>query len=60
MNLWVGSDGKISHLSVLRPLGLGMDEDALAAVEHYTFEPAKENGKPVAFELNIEVNFAIQ
>ncbi|MBB5342148.1 energy transducer TonB [Tunturibacter empetritectus] len=59
MNFWVGSDGKISHLSVRRPLGLGMDEDAMAAVERYVFKPAMENGKPVTVELNIETAFSI-
>ncbi|WP_353069800.1 energy transducer TonB [Tunturibacter empetritectus] len=58
MNLWVGSNGAISHLSVRRALGLGMDEDAMAAVQQYTFEPAKENGKPVTVELNIETAFS--
>lgn len=60
INLWVGSDGKISRLSVRRPLGLGMDEDAMAAVARYVFTPAMENGKPVTFELNIETAFSIQ
>jgi TonB family protein len=60
INLWVGSDGKISRLSVRRPLGLGMDEDAMTAVARYVFTPAMENGKPVTFELNIETAFAIQ
>jgi TonB family protein len=60
INLWVGSDGKLSRLSVRRPLGLGMDEDAMAAVARYVFTPAMENGKPVTFELNVETSFSIQ
>jgi TonB family protein len=60
VNLWVGSDGKVSHLNVRRPLGLGMDEDAMAAVARYVFTPAMENGKPVTVELNVETAFSIQ
>jgi len=28
----------------------------LEAVKQYGFKPARENGKPVAVELNVEVN----
>jgi protein TonB len=59
MHLWVEPDGTISHLSVSRALGLGMDEDAMAALQRYTFKPAMENGKPVRVELNIETHFSL-
>jgi TonB family protein len=59
VNLYVEPDGTASHLSVVRALGLGLDEHALAAVQQYTFSPAMEDGKPVLVELNAEVNFQI-
>jgi TonB family protein len=59
INLWVQPDGTVSHLSLVRPIGLGLDESALAAVQKYTFSPAMQNDKPVLVELNIEVNFQI-
>ncbi len=59
VNLHVEPDGTVSHVSVVRALGLGLDENALAAVQTYTFSPAMMNGKPVLVELNIEVNFQI-
>jgi TonB family protein len=59
INLWLYPDGTVSHLSVVRALGLGLDERALAAVQKYTFSPATMNDKPVLVELNIEVNFQI-
>ena len=59
VNLHVETDGTVSHLSVVRPVGLGLDESALAAVQQYTFAPAMMNGKPVLVELNVEVNFQI-
>jgi TonB family protein len=59
INLLVGSDGAPSHLGIVRPAGAGLDEEALKAVQQYVFAPAVEDGKPVAVELNIEVNFQI-
>jgi protein TonB len=59
VNLIVDAEGMPSHLQILRPTGLGLDEQALAAVSRYTFQPAMLHGKPVAVELNVEVNFQI-
>ncbi len=57
LSLRVETDGTVSHLSIVHPIGLGLDERALAAVQHYVFSPAKENGQPIVVELYIEVNF---
>jgi protein TonB len=59
VNLYVGTDGKPSHVRVIRGVGMGLDEKAKEAVEQYKFKPAMENGKPVLVELNVEVNFQI-
>ena len=59
INFWLQPDGTVSHMSLVRPIGLGLDERALAAVQKYTFSPATMNGKPVLVELNVEVNFQI-
>jgi TonB family protein len=59
INLWLNPDGTVSHLSLVRPLGLGLDERALAAVQKYVFSPAMMNDEPVLVELNVEVNFQI-
>lgn len=53
------ADGSITHLRIDHPLGLGLDEQALLAVQHYTFAPATRDGQPVAVPLTIEVNFQI-
>ena len=44
---------------MLRGVGMGLDEKAMEAVKQYKFKPAREAGKPVAVELNVEVNFQI-
>jgi TonB family protein len=57
LRLWVDPDGSPSHVHVVRGLGAGLDEKAVAAVERYKFQPAMEDGKPVTVAINIEVNF---
>lgn len=57
--LWVDEAGSVSHLKVVRPVGLGLDEAAMAAVQQYKFAPAIQDGKPVKVDLFIDVNFQI-
>jgi TonB family protein len=57
VNLIVGSDGKVHNVRILRPLGMGLDEVARAAVQAWSFKPATHNKEPVAVEMNIEVAF---
>ncbi len=59
VNFHIETDGTVSHASIILPLGLGLDERALDAVQHYVFSPAKEAGQPVVVEANVEVNFQI-
>jgi protein TonB len=59
--LWlvVGPDGKPRDIRVARTLGLGLDEKAIEAVRTWRFEPAMKDGKPVAVQINVEVNFRL-
>jgi len=59
VDLWVDTNGLPSHVHVIRGVGMGLDENAVAAVKQYRFKPAMENGKPVLVELTVEVNFQI-
>lgn len=59
VNLWVDRTGRVTHVSVLKGLGMGLDEKAIEAVKQFRFKPAMENGKPVTVEMNIDVNFQI-
>ncbi len=59
VNLWVGTDGRPSHVHVIQGVGMGLNEKAVEAVKQYRFKPAMENGKPVLVELNVEVVFQI-
>ena len=53
----IGADGLPKRLTVMRSLGMGLDEKAVETVKTWRFEPAKMNGRPVAVQMNIIVNF---
>jgi TonB family protein len=59
--LWVvvGPDGRPHDIRVQRTLGMGLDEKAIEAVRLWKFEPARKDGKPVAVQINVEVNFRL-
>jgi protein TonB len=56
----VRRDGRIEILRVLRGLGLGLDENAVAALRQWKFNPGTRNGEPVDVALNVEVNFVLR
>lgn len=59
--LWlvVDSSGHPRDVKVARSLGMGLDQKAIEAVRRWTFEPAMKDGKPVAVQINVEVNFRL-
>lgn len=59
LTLIVGPDGKPRDIRVLRPLGMGLDQKAIEAVNRWRFEPATKDGRPVAVLINVEVNFRL-
>jgi TonB family protein len=46
-------------MRVIRSLGLGLDECALAAVGQWEFQPGEREGKPVSVAATIEVSFRL-
>lgn len=55
----VDEKGNPRDLKVMRPLGLGLDQKAIEAVEKWKFRPGMKDGKPVAVQATIEVNFRL-
>jgi TonB family protein len=55
----VDAQGNPQRVQVIGHLGKGLEQKAVEAVEQYKFEPAMHYGKPVAVEVNIEVNFRL-
>ena len=57
--LQVDEQGRPTHVRVVRGIGMGLDEKAIAAVRQYKFKPAMENGRAVAVEMDVDVTFNI-
>ena len=59
--LWliVDQNGRPQQVKVARSLGMGLDQKAIEAVQHWKFEPAMKDGHPVAVQINVEVNFRL-
>ena len=59
MSLTIDESGEAKNVTVLIPLGAGLDEKAVAAVKIWKFEPATKNEDPVAVRSQVEVNFRL-
>jgi protein TonB len=59
VSLVVDSHGRPQNVRVIRPLGLGLDEMAVEAVQRWKFKPGSKNGKAVPVQAVIEVNFKL-
>ena len=59
--LWavVDEEGRPRDIRVSRSLGMGLDEQAIRAVQNWRFKPAERYGKPVPVYMNIEVDFRL-
>jgi TonB family protein len=55
----IGADGKPVEVAVARPIGFGLDENAVSAIRNAKFNPAIKNGKPVPVLLDLVVQFRI-
>jgi TonB family protein len=55
----IGPDGKPGEIAVARPIGFGLDENAVDAIRKARFEPAIKDGKPVPVLLDLVVEFRI-
>jgi len=60
LQLVVDQSGVPQDIQVVRPLGLGLDQKAIEAVQKWRFRPGIKDGQPVPVMANIEVNFRLQ
>jgi protein TonB len=57
----VDDHGLPQNVHLVRGLGMGLDENAVAAVKQYRFAPTMKNGTPITTgPMTIVVKFAIQ
>ncbi len=59
MSIEVDASGIVRKVRVLQSLGLGLDEKAIEAVSRWRFRPGLFDGKPVATEATVQVNFQL-
>jgi periplasmic protein TonB len=59
LEIQVDAAGHARIIRVSQPLGLGLDEKAVEAVERWRFRPATRNGRPVPANATIYVNFRL-
>jgi TonB family protein len=57
VGLTVDEKGLPQNVHILRGFGMGMDEQAVAAVQRYKFKPFTQGGKPVARPATLQINF---
>ena len=57
MSLVVDPYGSARDIAIVSPLGLGLDEKAVAAVGTWKFKPATKDGQPVPVKIAVEVSF---
>ncbi len=59
LELEVHPDGQAHNIHVLEGLGMGLDEEAIAAVEQWTFAPGEKDGEPVVVAAKIQISFRL-
>ncbi|HEV2324125.1 MAG TPA: energy transducer TonB [Terracidiphilus sp.] len=55
----VSTDGTPEDITIARPIGFGLDENAVAAIHNARFEPGTKDGKAVPVRLDLVVEFRI-
>ncbi len=59
LSVVVDEHGIPQDIKVVRPLGLGLDEKAIEAVQKWRFRAGVKNGRPVRVRATIEVSFRL-
>jgi len=59
LRIVVDIDGKAKDIEVVNGIGLGLDEQAVLAIQRWKFKPGEKDGAPVPVMATIEVNFKL-
>jgi TonB family protein len=59
VSLTVAVDGTTRDIKVVKGVGYGLDEKAVAAVNRWKFSPALKDGQPIEKEITVEVAFRL-
>jgi protein TonB len=56
----IDTQGVLRATSILKPLGMGMEESAMEAVNQWRYRPYTVNGEPVEVETLITVRYMLR
>ena len=57
MTVNIDATGRVTKESIIRPLGLGLDDNAAHAIRTWKFKPAMRAGKPIPVRAIVEFSF---
>jgi len=60
LNVTVGADGRVQDAVVVKSLDPSLDANAIATLKTWKFMPATKDGKPVPFQMPVEVTFHLR
>ena len=59
LSLVVDETGKTVNIRVIRPLGMGLDDEAVETISQWRFKPGMKDGKAVPVRVQIEITFRL-
>lgn len=59
VSAYIDENGNVVKVELVKGIGLGCDEAALAVVKDTKFHPGKQRGKPVKTRMNIPIQFQL-
>jgi len=59
LQVLVDENGAPQEIKIVRPLGLGLDQKAIEAVQQWRFKPVLLNGQPTKVQTMVTLNFVL-
>ena len=59
LDVTVAEDGRATDIRVLKGVPFGLNEQAIRAVNEWTFKPASYGDRPIAVRVPIETSFRL-
>ena len=53
----IDASGSPTHIGIVQPLGMGLDEQAVATMAQWRFRPSTSNGQPIPAPLEVQLAF---
>jgi TonB family protein len=60
LDVQVAADGRVENAEVRDTLDPELDQNALAAVRQWKFEPARRDGEPVAATITVQITYPVE